>query len=166
MIITIYIVLFIIVIVLFIWQSSNLISAFLGAPAVMMDRKVIIGALKLAKVEKGDIFYDLGCGNGQVLIEAAKMGAKATGFEVSPYYYILSKWRTAKYKNIEVKYRNINSIDLSKANVVYCYLLPKILNKILFKKGNRLVSIGFKVINKKPEKIIKVKSHSIFYYRY
>ena len=164
MIITIYIVLFIIVIVLFIWQSSNLISAFLGAPAVMMDRKVIIGALKLAKVEKGDIFYDLGCGNGQVLIEAAKMGAKATGFEVSPYYYLLSKWRTIKYKNIQVKYRNINSIDLSQADIVYCYLLPKILNRIKFQKTNRIISIGFPIKKYQPIKITKIQGHNIFLY--
>jgi len=164
---------------LFFCQSSNLISAIFGSPAVMMDKKVIVGALKLANLKKGDIFYDLGCGNGQVLIEAAKMGAKATGFEISPYYYLLSKIRVFFWKSfnilrclqafrikshIEIRFMNIKKADLSKADVIYCYLLPKILNEINFRKNQRVVSIGFPVRKLKPIKTKIFKSHPIFIY--
>ena len=159
------------ILLLLLWQSSNLISAIFGAPPVMTEHEVIITALKLAKIKKGDIFYDLGCGNGQVLIEAAKMGAKATGFEISPYYYLLSKWRTAKYQNIKVRYQNIVQVDLSKAEVVYCYLLPKILKKLSPKfrrelePGNRLISIGFPIKNLKKSRIFHFNNRLIYFYK-
>jgi len=106
------------------WQASNLMSVFFGSPYVMAKPKTIMQALKLAKLKKGEVLYDLGCGNGQVLIEAAKMGAKAVGFEISPFYYWWVRIRTFGYPDISVRFQNIKTIDLKKADVVYCYLLP------------------------------------------
>jgi SAM-dependent methyltransferase len=143
----------------------------------MMDKETIIEALKLAKFKKDDVFYDLGCGNGQVLIEAAKMGAKATGFEISPYYYLLGQIRILFFKvfninrssvksHIEVRFKNIldRDLDLAKADVVYCYLLPRLLNQINFHKGNRVISISFPIRKLKPIKTEIFKSHLIFIY--
>ena len=157
---------------------SNIISVLSGSPYVMADKKVVRGSLKAAGLKKGDIFYDLGCGRGDVLIEAEKMGAKAIGYEISPYYYILAKIRTYKHKNIKVIYQNINNINLSEANIVYCYLLPKFLKKLSlkFKKElkecARLISIGFPVKNstiiapaKKVEKYM-VEHHKIYIYKF
>lgn len=157
---------------------SNIISVLSGSPYVMADKKVVRGSLKAAGLKKGDIFYDLGCGNGDVLIEAEKMGVKAIGYEISPYYYILAKIRTLNKPNIKVKYQNINNINLSKADVVYCYLLPRFLKKLSsqfqkkIKAGSRLISIGFP-IKKSPnfapaeirDKYI-FQNHKVYIYKF
>ncbi|KKQ17881.1 MAG: Methyltransferase [Berkelbacteria bacterium GW2011_GWA1_36_9] len=141
--------------IILIWQVSNLVSVFFGSPYVKARKNLIHSALKLAHLEKGEIFYDLGCGDGISLIEANKFGAKAVGFEISPYYYLWAKLRTLNKPNITVKYQNINNTNLQKADVVYCYLLPKFLEKLTpkfqreLKSGARLISVGFPIKFKK-----------------
>lgn len=158
-------------IILFLWQISNLISVFFGSPYVMLDKKVIRQALKLAGLRKGEILYDLGCGNGQVLIEAAKMGGKAIGFEISPYYFIWAKLRTGRYRNIKIYYRDIKKVNLSKADVVYCYLLPKFLEKLSVKlkkeakSSLQIISIGFPIKTVKSMRRFQFRGHKIFIYR-
>ena len=176
--IIIFIVLLIIALIILLWQMSNIISVLSGSPYVMADKKVVIESLKAAGLKKGDIFYDLGCGRGDVLICAEKMGAKAIGYEISPYYYIWAKIRTLNKSNIKIKYQNINNVNLKKADVVYCYLLPKFLEKLSLKfkkelkEGARLISIGFPVKNstiiapaKKVEKYM-VEHHKIYIYKF
>ena len=92
--------LFLLVLILLFWQFSNIISIFYGCPYVMADKKVIKKAIEISGLKKRDIFYDLGCGRGDVLIEAAKLGAKCTGIEISPYYYIYVKIKTCLWSKI------------------------------------------------------------------
>jgi len=149
------------------WQISNLISVFYGSPYVKTKYHIIKKALDIANLKKDDVFYDLGCGSGDVLIEASKYGVKAIGYEISPYYYILAKLRTMRYHNIEVKYQNIHKVDFAKADVIYCYLLPKLLAKIDFtnvKKQTKIISIGFQIPKLKLVKHIQYKNHNIFLY--
>lgn len=128
-------------------------------------------ALKLAKIKKGDVFYDLGCGNGDVLQEAAKFDVKVIGFEISPFYFLLSKFRTIYYPNVDVYCRDITKVDLTNADIIYCYLLPKFLKKLgaKFKNelrpGVRVISISFPVKNLKPISRIKYKNHTIYLYK-
>ncbi len=153
------------------WQASNLISVIFGSPYVMANKIVIRQALKLAGLAKGEIFYDLGCGNGDVLIEAAKMGAKGRGIEISPYYYILTKIRTAKFQNIEIRYQNIFKLDFSKADVVYCYLMPEMLSKLApkfkseLKAGSRLISVGFPIKALQNGTEYHINSRKVFIYK-
>lgn len=156
---------------LLLWQISNMISVFFGSPYVKADKNLIRDALKLAQLKKAEIFYDLGCGDGSSLIEAAKLGAKATGFEISPYYYLWAKLRTLRYRNIKVVYRNIKDVDLSKVDVVYCYLLPEFLEKLSpkfqreLKSGARLISVGFPIEIKKGDKYI-IRNHQVYIYKF
>ncbi len=169
------------------WQVSNLVSVFYGSPYVMMDKRVIRQALKLVGLKKGDIFYDLGCGNGDVLLEATKLGAKCIGIEISPYYYIYAKIKIAVYNalvnyksssaynlKIEIYFKNIDNVNYSKANVVYCYLLPRFLEKLALKfrrelkPGSRLISIGFPVNNlaAAARKCEKIRGHKVYLYKF
>lgn len=178
------IILIIIGLTILLWQISNIISVFFGCPYVKTNRDTIRKALKLVEIKKGDIFYDLGCGNGDVVIEASKLGAQCIGYEISPYYYILSKIRIwiylffagAKNKYISIEFKNIQDVDLRKADVVYCYLLPKFLEKLSsklkkeLKPSARIISIGFPIKNstfsarvKKVEKY-QIKNHLVFIY--
>jgi ribosomal protein L11 methylase PrmA len=162
-----------------------------GSPYVMANKIVIRRALKLAGLEKGENFYDLGCGNGDVLIEAAKMGAKANGLEISPFYYLYAKIRTTFWKQqipkicsstkrgllprkieIIVEYANIYKVDLSEADVIYCYLMPEMLSKLApkfkkeLKKGSRLISVGFPIKALKNGTEHHINGRKIFIYKF
>lgn len=168
--IIIFIILLILALIILLWQVSNIISVLSGSPYVMADKKVVRESLKAAGLKKGDIFYDLGCGKGDVLIEAEKMGAKVFGYEISPYYYILAKIRTLNKPNIKIKYQNINNVSLKNADIVYCYLLPKFLEKLSpkflkeLKLGCRVISIGFPINKIKNSKKIRINYHNIYLY--
>ena len=59
--------------------------------------------------------------------------SKFVGIEIAPLPYIYSKIRSIFYKNVNVKYGDLNYYNLSKAQVVYMFLMPKTLNKIKMK---------------------------------
>lgn len=152
------------------WQASNIVSVIFGSPYVMADKKIICQALKLTGLKKDEIFYDLGCGNGDVLIEAAKIGAEARGYEISPLFYLWARLRTAKYSNIKIDYQNIFKADLAKADVIYCYLWPKMLEKLAskfkgeLKTGSRIVSVGFPIKALKNGTEYHINSRKVFIY--
>lgn len=112
-------------------------------------------SLKLAKVTKMDIVYDLGCGDGRVLILAAKeFGARGVGIEIDPLRYLIA---TLMIRIIRVnervifKRKNFFDEDLSPATVIFVYLVPKALNRLLpkFKKElkseTRIVSYRYEI---------------------
>ena len=161
----------IIALIILLWQVSNLVSVIYGCLYVATDKILIKKALKAANLKKEEIFYDLGCGKGDVLIEAEKMGVRTIGYEISPYYYILAKIKTIRNPRIEVRFKNIFQADLSKADIVYCYLIPKFLEKIYpkFKKEMkskaRIISISFPL---KGLSLVYKKKHfnkTIYIYR-
>lgn len=162
----------IIAIVILLWQISNLVSVFFGSPYVTVHKEVIVKALENATIKKDDIFYDLGCGKGDVLILAEKFGVKVFGFEISPFYYLWAKLRTLKQPNIQIKYQNINNASLKKADVVYCYLLPKFLEKLStkfqkeLKSGARLISISFPIRGLKEKIKLKYQKYTIYIYKF
>ena len=150
---------------------SNFISSYFGAPYSKSQKEIIQKALKSAKLQLNEVFYDLGCGNGEVLLVAEKFGAKSIGYEISPFYYLLAKWRTYGHKNVEVRFRNIDRVDLSKADIIYCYLMPAALKKFgdkfqkELKKSARIISLDFQIKNMRLTEKLKVKNHTIYFYR-
>lgn len=130
---------------------------------VPLPKNTIRKMLKEANVSSKDVVYDLGCGDGRVLIIAAKeFGARAIGIEKSWLLSKISEWRVKKEK-LEKKVRVINNdffrVNLSKATVIFAYLSKK-LNKQLepklkkeLRKGTRVVSAshefkGLKLVKK------------------
>ena len=110
---------------------------------------------KLAHVTKEDVVYDLGSGTGNALIVAAKeFGAKGVGIEIDPLRFLYSKVqikRNGLKNNVKIKRGNLFDQDLSKASVVFVYLVPKTLDKLLpkfkkeLKKGTRIVSFRYEI---------------------
>ncbi|MHB1035463.1 MAG: methyltransferase domain-containing protein [Pirellulales bacterium] len=85
---------------------------------------VVNKMLELAKVKKGDVVYDLGCGDGRIVVAAAKKGAKATGFDIDPKRVAEAKANVRKNKvekSAQIFEKDIFTLDLSKANVVTLY---------------------------------------------
>jgi predicted RNA methylase len=126
--------------------------------------------LKEARVSSNDILYDLGCGDGRVLIIAAKeFGAKAVGIEKSWILAKISEWRIKREK-LEGKVKVINKdffkVNLANATVVFAYLSKKI-NKKLGPKLKKELKKGTKVLSASHEfeglKLVKKFKTGHFY---
>ena len=112
-------------------------------------------ALSLLKLSNKDILYELGSGEGSVLITAAKeYGIRGVGIEIDPIRFYISKflvWRNGLGKEIELKRGNFFDFDISEASVVFIYLVPKALNKLIpkfkkeLKKGTKIISIRYEM---------------------
>jgi SAM-dependent methyltransferase len=130
--------------------------------------EVVAKMLELAQVTKDDVVYDLGCGDGRIVVAAAKMGCQAFGFDVDPNRIKESK------ENVEssgvgsratIEQKDIFTLDLSKANVVTLYLLPNLNVKLIpqlekLKPGSRIVSHDFDMRGVTPDKVVQVAGDS------
>lgn len=143
------------------------------APWWRTSDKVIREAFKLAKVKSSDIVYDLGSGDGRSVIIASKeFNAKAVGIEIDPLRYFISKLLilfSGLGSKAEVRRENFLKSDFSDATVIFVYLVPKALNRLLpkfkkLKKGIRIISINYEVDLPKVFSV-KVKGKKITLYR-
>ncbi len=121
--------------------------------------------LKLAKIKKGDVLYDLGSGDGRTVIEASKQyGIKSVGIEQGHLIYAVSKLRLRLSKTsgkVKIIKNDMFKEDISDATVVTFYLTPK-LNRMLkpklkkeLRKGTRVVSASHEMLGWTPAKKIK-----------
>ena len=167
-------VVFVAAIIIFL-SISFYITAFGGGPFVPTKWPAVHEVLKHAKIKKGEILYDIGAGDGRFLhIAQSKYGAKATGFELDPFVYCIAKLRQ-KFCGWKGKIIRSNTFkqDISKADIVICYMMPKPLEKFQkkfdceLKKGTRIISYAFHIGDWKPKKVIpKTKTLSkIFIYQ-
>lgn len=130
--------------------------------------------LKLAKIKKNDVLYDLGSGDGRIIITAAKeYGIKAVGIERNPILYWLSKKNVEKEKlqdKVKLIKGDLFKQNLSKANVVVLYLTPRLNKKLLpklemeLKKGTRIISASH--VFKGWKEVRKIKTGHFYCYLY
>jgi len=130
---------------------------------------VVEKMLEMAKVGKDDVVYDLGCGDGRIVLTAArKYGCKAMGFDIDPDRIKeckegFSKEKEETQKLVQFERRDIFKLDLSKATVVTLYLLPDLNKKLVpqlnkMKAGSRVVSHAFDIEGIKPDAKAVVKT--------
>lgn len=105
-----------------------------GAPWVPAPKDKIFKILKMLKVKPGEVVYDLGSGDGRVLIWATQeFGSDGVGIEIDPLRVFYSR-ALIKLKGLSPKIKiirqNLLNADLSRADVVILFLLPKILKKL------------------------------------
>ena len=116
--------------------------------------------LRLAQVTNKDLVYDLGCGDGRIVIAAAKdFGARGVGVDIEPYWIEKSE-RNAKKARVEhlttFRVEDALSVDLSPANVLMLYLVEWSMGKLrpiiesTAKPGTRVVSHNFGTENWSP----------------
>ena len=140
---------------------------------VPTPQEVVDAMLKLAKVTKNDVVYDLGSGDGRIPITAAKTyGARGVGIDIDPQR-IKEANENAQKAGVTDKVKFIQGDlfeqDLSPATVITLYLLPalnlKLRPKILkLKPGTRIVSHDFDMGDWKPEKTIKVGTRTVYFW--
>lgn len=136
---------------------------------VPTPQDVVEKMLELAEVKKSDLVYDLGCGDGRIVVTAAKKyGCKAVGFDVDPER-IKESLENVEKNNVgdlvTIQQKDIFTLDLSKANVITLYLLPSLNVKLIpqldkLKPGSRIVSHDFAMKGVEPDKVVEVTSAS------
>ncbi len=145
----------------------------INPPYVRTPDHVVDAMLKLAGVKKTDVIYDLGCGDGRIVIAAAKnYGARGVGIDIDPER-IQEARDNARKAGVEALAKfEINDLfdaDIREATVVALYLLPdvnlRLRPKLMkdLKPGTRIVSHDFHMGDWKPEKHELVDAASNIY---
>ncbi|MBM3878689.1 MAG: methyltransferase domain-containing protein [Verrucomicrobia bacterium] len=134
---------------------------YVPTPQVVVDKM-----LELAEVKTGDVVYDLGCGDGRIVVTAAKKyGVKAVGFDIDPQR-IREAQANVRSNRVEhlvtIRNADIFTLDLREASVVTLYLLPDLNVRLMpqlekLRHGARIVSHDFDMRGAKPVLVYDVK---------
>jgi predicted RNA methylase len=128
------------------------------------SKKIIDTVLEFADIKKNDVLYDLGSGDGRILVEAAKKKIKVIGIEQNKILNWIAKRKIErlKLKNVEIIEDNIFNQDISKATVIVAYLSIKVAYELQkkiekeVKKRARIILIDHSFREWKPVKIKKI----------
>ncbi len=119
-----------------------------AAPWVPTKKGDIERLVTLAKVKPGDVVYELGCGDGRVLVKLVQtLGARGIGIEISILQMLVAKIRAAmSHADVTIKWASLFKTSLRNADFVYLFLMPAAYAKIRpkleaeLKPGARVVS--------------------------
>ncbi|MCX8209115.1 MAG: methyltransferase domain-containing protein [Sulfolobales archaeon] len=135
------------------------------APWVPTREEIIPYIIMLAKPTKSDVFYDLGCGDGRVVIEAALHGARGVCVEINPELIKKAKENAEKLKvSDQVVFINDDffNVSIRDATIVYMYLLTSV-NRALRPKlekelrlGTRVITLDFEIPGWRPIHITRL----------
>ena len=135
---------------------------FIPTPPDVVDRM-----LQLAAIKRSDVIYDLGCGDGRILVAAAqKYGCRAVGVDIDALRVQASRdnIRRGQVEHlVTVREQDLFQVDLREADVVFLYLTPRYNIRLLpqlrtLKPGSRIVSHQFELGGIKPDKVVQVPS--------
>jgi SAM-dependent methyltransferase len=129
---------------------------FFGAPYLPTMRAQQEVALNLLNLKKGQIFYDLGCGDGRMLRAAARRGLQVTGYELNPLLCIVAWLGTFRYrKNVTIKCANFWKMNIKNADGIFIFLINNKMARLdkfiqdQCKKPLKLASYAFQIPSKK-----------------
>ena len=145
----------------------------LDVPFVPTPQPVVDRMLDLARVGKHDTLYDLGCGDGRIVVTAARrFGARGVGIDLNPERVVEAEANARKAgveKRVSFKVADLFETDLSPASVVSLYLLPDVNVKLRprlwsqLKPGSRVVSHAFDMGPEwPPERTVNVDGRTIY----
>jgi len=137
-------------------------------------RQTVVDAmLNVAKVKAGDVVYDLGCGDGRIVVSAAKLGARGIGIDIDPQRVseaTQNVQRSGVGDRVKILNQDLFTTDFSDASVVALYLLPSLnlrLRPTLWKSlkpGTRVVSHDFDMGDWKPEQTLNIDGATVYYW--
>jgi 16S rRNA A1518/A1519 N6-dimethyltransferase RsmA/KsgA/DIM1 with predicted DNA glycosylase/AP lyase activity len=160
---------FLISIAFIIFLSMQILAVFTTqAPFIPIPKEVQKDVIENIELNGSSVLYDLGCGDGRILIEASKKypQIRAVGVDMGFMPYFLAKFYTKKYKNITIKREDIFKTDIGNATHIFLYLYPKVINKLVHnirtqcKSGTKIVSCDFEISNEIPIKIVDLQQTS------
>jgi len=177
----------IILVLIIIWLITivGMVLVMYGAlttkvPFVPVSSFVAEALVKEVPLRRGDVFYDLGSGDGRVVIALARANpyASAIGVDKAPLPYLLSQfhaWRSG-LRNVKFRFKNFSKINLTSATHIYMYLLPELVQKLLprFEKelrpGTEVILCDFPFEAKVPYRTAKIakeaKSYTLYFYKF
>jgi SAM-dependent methyltransferase len=128
---------------------------------------VVDGMLRLAGVQSEDVVYDLGCGDGRILVRAAKQyGCRAVGCDIDPLR-VRSARASARHNGVEklvtIHQQDLFAVDLRDTTVVMLYLSTKYNARLVpqldrLRPGSRIVSHLFEIPGIQPDRVVSLKS--------
>lgn len=135
-------------------------------PFVATSQKIVEGMLEVAGVSEGDVVYDLGSGDGRIVITAAKQfGARGVGVEIDPELVEKARARAREVgvaDRVEFRQKDLFNADVSDATVVTLYLWPEVNLKLRPKllrqldPGDRIVSHDFRMGDWEPDRTVEL----------
>jgi hypothetical protein len=141
-------------------------------PYVPTPQVVVDAMLELGEVKEGDMLYDLGSGDGRIVVTAAKnLGVRGVGIDINPerIQEAEANARQAGVENLtEFREEDLFKADFSEATVVTMYLLPSVNNRLKprllseLKPGTRIVSHAFDIEGWDPQRVVEVDGRTIY----
>lgn len=138
---------------------------WLNAPFVRTPNSIVDEMLALAAPRKGDLLYDLGCGDGRIVIRAAEAyGCRAVGFDIDPLRVREARENARRHgveDRVAIVEQDILTLDLSAADAITLYLLPRFNERLIpqlrqLKQGARIVSHDFNLPGIAPDRVLNV----------
>lgn len=164
-------------------QATQAAPAAQAAPAprrpdvifVPTPDDVVAAMLEVTRVTGDDVVYDLGCGDGRIVIAAARdRGARGVGIDIDPQRIAEATANAAKAgvsRRVTFRETDLFTADISEATVVMLYLLPslnlKLLPKLMaeLKPGTRIASHAFDMGDEWPaEQTLEVNGRYVYYW--
>jgi predicted RNA methylase len=137
---------------------KNKLAVFFPSSNRMID--VI---LDFARIKHDDVFYDLGSGDGRILIEAAKKNVRVIGIEKNPLLNWLARRKVKNFKNVKIIQGDIFKQKINNVSIIVAYLSQKVTERLQkkiekeVKKGTRIILIDHEFLNWKPIKVKRVR---------
>ena len=147
-------------------------GAISAAPWLPTRKKDVERMIELAGIKKGDVVYDLGCGDGRLVFAAAKMGAKATGVEIFILPYLFAKIKSFFVPDSKILYGDFFGRNISNADVIFVFLLSKSYGRLLkkfnqeLKPAARVVVSCWPINEWQPERVDKPDKNQLTIYLY
>ena len=126
------------------------------------SKGVIKAVLEFADITHGDVFYDLGSGDGRILVEAAKHGIEVIGIEQNRLLNWIARMRTRNFKNIKIIHGDLFKQDISRATIIVAYLSRDLTLRLQHKlkkeckRGTKIILIDHPFKNWNPVRVKKV----------
>lgn len=139
-----------------------------GAPYLPTLSRQVETALDLLDLKSGQTLLELGCGDGKVLVAAARRGLQVVGYELNPFLVVVARVRTWRYRRqVRVVWGDFWRADWPAAEGVFVFLLDKFMPRLdrrlqAFNRPVRLVSFAFIIPGRQPVE----QKDGLFLYEY
>ncbi len=143
-----------------------------GIPWAKISKANILKIFEELDLPRNSLIYDLGAGDGRVILAAEKFGLRAKGFELSPYPYLRALLKIFFSRSrAEINRQDFLKENLSQADAVFVFLTDKILLKLSrkfkreLKPGATVISYGFALPNWRPDRTIFTRPSLTYVYK-
>lgn len=146
-------------------DGSPLPQPWHNAPFIRTPDEIVEEMLAMAAPREGETLYDLGCGDGRIVVRAAEeYGCHSVGFDIDPERISEARENALRHgvqDRVTVIEQDIFTLDLTEADVITLYLLPRLNARLIpqlqqLRPGSRIVSHDFDLPGIVPDRVVRV----------